>query len=190
MKDTSDISARKLIDKLVPDPRWGSMRGLLSTTYELGPDFLEMDFLPSVFGLGAWDDRSWATRIALEKHLSQLDAAVILTDARRYRGRPRSLRLEVKPGVTPRGSALHAKITLILYERAVRLIVGSANLTEQGYRRNREAVAILTAIARSQGRTRASFIRLSQGPALRSTRGSRPGRASSLWILSIHCGHG
>jgi hypothetical protein len=150
MKDTSDISARKLIDKLVPDPRWGSMRGLLSTTYELGPDFLEMDFLPSVFGLGAWDDRSWATRIALEKRLSQLDAAVVVTDARRYRGRPRSLRLEVKPGVTPRGSALHAKITVILYERAVRLIVGSANLTEYGYRRNREAVAILTATPESR----------------------------------------
>ena len=79
MKDTSDISARKLIDKLVPDRSWGSMRGLLSTTYELGPDFLEMDFLPSVFGLGAWDDRSWASRIALEKHLSQIDAAVILS---------------------------------------------------------------------------------------------------------------
>ena len=150
MKDTSDISARKLTDKLVPDSSWGSMRGLLSTTYELGPDFLEMDFLPSVFGLGAWDDRSWATRIALEKHLSQIDAAVIVTDARRYRRRPRSLRLEVKPGVTPRGSALHAKITLILYERAVRLIVGSANLTERGYRRNREAVAILTAMQGSR----------------------------------------
>jgi len=150
MKDTSDISARKLIDKLVPDRSWGSMRGLLSTTYELGPDFLEMDFLPSVFGLGAWDDRSWASRIALEKHLSQIDAAVILTDARRYRGRPRSLRLEVKPAVTPRGSALHAKITLVLFERAVRLIVGSANLTERGYRRNREAVASVTAMQGSR----------------------------------------
>lgn len=148
--DTSDISARKLIDKLVPDPRWGSMRGLFSTTYELDRDFLEMDFLPSVFGLGAWDDRSWATRIALEKNLFQLDAAVILTDARRYRGRPRSLRLEVQPGVTPRGSALHAKVTFVLFERAVRMIVGSANLTERGYRRNREVVAILTAMQSSK----------------------------------------
>jgi hypothetical protein len=145
MKDDSDISARKLIDQLVPDPRWGSMRGLFSTTYELGPDFLEMDFLPSVFGLGAWDDRSWATRIGLEKRLCELDAAVILTDARRYRGRPRSLRLDLRPAVGPRGSALHAKITLLLFERAVRLIVGSANLTEWGYRRYREVVAILTA---------------------------------------------
>jgi phosphatidylserine/phosphatidylglycerophosphate/cardiolipin synthase-like enzyme len=146
MKDNQDISSRKLIDRLVPDPRWGAMQGLVATTYELRPDFLEMDFLPSVFGLGAWDDRSWATRNALEKRLFELHAAVVLTEARRYRGRPRSLRLEVRPAVSPRGfSAFHAKVTLLLFDRAVRLIVGSANLTEQGYRRNREVVAVLTA---------------------------------------------
>ena len=78
MNDTSDVSARKIIDRLVPDPQWGAMRGLLSTTYDLGPDFLEMDFLPSVFGLGAWDDRRWASRIALEKHLFQVDAGLLL----------------------------------------------------------------------------------------------------------------
>jgi hypothetical protein len=145
MKDKQDIRSRKLIDRLVPDPRWGVMQGLVATTYELSPDFLEIDFLPEVFGLGARDDRSWATHIALEKRLFELDAAVILTEARRYRGRPRSLRLEVRPVASPRGSALHAKVTLLLFERAVRLIVGSANLTEQGYRRNREIVAVLTA---------------------------------------------
>ncbi len=145
MKDNQDITNRKLIDHLVQDPRWGAMQGFFATTYELRPDFFEMDFLPSVFGLGAWDDRSWATRIALERRLFELDAAVILTEARRYRGRPRSLRLEVRPAVSPRGSSLHAKVTLFLFERAVRVIVGSANLTEQGYRRNREVVAVLTA---------------------------------------------
>jgi hypothetical protein len=145
MKDNQDISSRKLIDRLVPRPEWGPMKGLLTTTYELQPDFLEMDFLPSAFGLGAWDDRSWTTRIALEKRLCELDAAVIITEARRYRGRPRSLRLAVHPAVSPRGSALHAKVTILLFDQCVRLIVGSANLTEQGYRRNREAVAVLTA---------------------------------------------
>ena len=115
MKDNQDISFRKLIDHLVPDALWGPMHGLLATTYDLGRDFLEMDFLPSVFGLGAWDDASWASRIALEKRLFQLDAAVIYTEARRYCGRPRSLRLEVRPAVSPRGSALHAKVTLLLF---------------------------------------------------------------------------
>jgi hypothetical protein len=146
MKDNLDTSSRKLIDRVVSDPSWGPLQGLLATTYDLTPDFFEMDFLPSVFGLGAWDDRSWATRIALEKHLHGLEGgAVILTEARRYQGRPRSLRLEVRPTVSPRGSALHAKVTLLLFERAVRLIVGSANLTQPGYRLNREAVAVLTA---------------------------------------------
>lgn len=146
MKNYQDIGARKLIDRLVPDdPIRGPMEAFLATTYDLGADFLETDFLPSVFGLGTWDDRSWATRIALEKRLCELDAAVILTEARRYRGRPRSLRVEVRPVPSPRGSALHAKVTLLLFDRAVRLIVGSANLTEPGYRRNREVVAVLTA---------------------------------------------
>jgi hypothetical protein len=145
MKDNEDISSRKLIDKVVSRPELGPMRGLLTTTYELQPDFLEMDFLPSAFGLGAWDDRSWTTRIALEKRLCELDAAVIITEARRYHGRPRSLRLAVQPAVSPRGSALHAKVTLLLFDRGVRLIAGSANLTEQGYRLNREVVAVMTA---------------------------------------------
>jgi len=150
MKDNQDVSSRKLIDKVVSRPELGPMRGLLTTTYELQPDFLEMDFLPSAFGLGAWDDRSWTTRIALERRLCELDAAIIITEARRYHGRPRSLRLAVQPAVSPRGSALHAKVTLLLFDRGVRLIVGSANLTEQGYRRNREAVAVITASQTSQ----------------------------------------
>ena len=150
MKDNQDISSRKLIDRLVPDPHWGAMQGMLATTFDLRPEFLETDFLPSVFGLGAWDDQSWATRIALEKRLFELDAAVILAEARRYRGRPRSLRLDVRPAVSPRGSVLHAKVTLLLFERAVRLIVGSANLTKQGYRENREVIAVLTATQKSK----------------------------------------
>jgi hypothetical protein len=53
MKDDQEVSSRKLIDRLVPNPRWGPMQGLFSTTYELSPDFLEMDFLPSV--LSIWE---------------------------------------------------------------------------------------------------------------------------------------
>lgn len=150
MKDNQNISSRKLIDRLVPDPHWGAMQGLIATTFDLRPEFLETDFLPSVFGLGAWDDQSWASRIALEKRLFELNAAAVITEARRYRGRPRSLRLDVQPAVSPRGSVLHAKVTLLLFERAVRLIVGSANLTKQGYRENREVIAVLTATQKSK----------------------------------------
>jgi hypothetical protein len=150
MKSNEDVAARKLIDKFVPEPNWGRLQGLFATTYDLRPDFLEMDFLPSVFGLGTWDDRSWASRIALEKRLCEVEAATILAEARRYRGRPRSLRLEFLPALGPRGAALHAKVTILLFDKAVRIVVASANLTERGYRQNREAVAVLTASANSR----------------------------------------
>jgi hypothetical protein len=101
-----------------------------------------------MLGLGAWDDRNWTSRIALEKHLAELEAASVLIDARTYRGRPRSLRVEVEPVFLETGRILHAKILLAVYEDAVRFTFGSANLTEPGYRRNREIAAALTASAK------------------------------------------
>jgi len=145
-----DVNARKLIDRLVSDERWGPMIGLVATTYEMQPDFLEMDFLPSLFRLGAWDDRSWSTRIGMERKLAELEVASIFMDSRCYRGRPRSLRLELLPVTTPRGTALHAKVSLLLFEKAVRVIVGSANLTEPGFRKNREVIAVFTATESSK----------------------------------------
>ena len=44
------------------------------------------------------------------------------------------------PAVGESGQKLHAKIVLIVHERAVRFQVASANLTENGYRENREVV--------------------------------------------------
>jgi hypothetical protein len=158
------------------------MQGLLATTYDLNPDFLELDFLPAVFGLSARSP--WANRITLEKRLSELtQRAVIFTEARRYRGRPRSLQLELIPAISPRGSTLHAKVTLLVFERAVRLIVGSANLTEPGYRRNREAVAVITASDESP--QQAALIR----EAL-----TQAERVLSNWLTEdarkvIRCGH-
>lgn len=145
LKPSSDH--RKLINQLSADPSLGRLMGILATTYEMQPEFFETDFLPTVLGLGAWDDRNWTSRIALEKHLAELDSASVFMDARPYRGRPRSLRVEIRPVPLTNGRLLHTKVLLNVYENAVRLIVGSANLTEPGYRRNREVVAVLTASA-------------------------------------------
>ena len=139
---------RKLTDRLLPEPSFGRLLGVLATTYEMQPEFVETDFLPTLLGLGAWDDRNWTSRIALEKSLSELETACLMVDARPYRGRPRSLQLELRPVVPDRGRLLHAKVLLSVYEEAIRLIVGSANLTEPGYRKNREIIAVLTATAK------------------------------------------
>ena len=36
---------------------------------------------------------------------------------------------------------MHAKLTLLVWENCARLLIGSANLTEHGYRKNRELMA-------------------------------------------------
>jgi hypothetical protein len=51
----------------------------------------------------------------------------------------------VQPAIGVDGQLLHAKVLLLVYERAVRLFVGSANLTEAGYRMNREVILPLMA---------------------------------------------
>lgn len=135
---------RKLVDRLSSEP-YGPLQAMLATTYELDPDFLETDFLPALLDLGAWNDRSWASRIALEKKLAGLEAVSILTDLRKYRGRPRSLHVEVVPATGAPGQLLHAKVLLLVHENAVRLQAGSANLTDAGYRHNREVALQLVA---------------------------------------------
>lgn len=64
--------ARKLMDRLAPQAAWGETVGVVATTFELQPDFVETDFLPTLLGLGAWDDRNWNGRVALEVPVEDL----------------------------------------------------------------------------------------------------------------------
>ncbi|MBW1706312.1 MAG: hypothetical protein JRJ86_14265 [Deltaproteobacteria bacterium] len=152
----SDINQRKLLDKLNSPPEFGPLMGLLATTFEMQPEFFETDFLPAVLNLGAWDDRSWTSRIEIERKLACMKSATVIMDASRYRNRPRSLRVNIVPVSLGGGRALHSKIVLLVFEKAVRLLVGSANLTHQGYRENREVAVVLT--AHSKKRDQAGLI--------------------------------
>ena len=141
-------SPQKLMDLLIVQEPADPMVGFLATTFELQTDFLETDYLPALFSLGSWDDQSWASRVALHGRLASLESATLFQSAERFRGRPRSLWLEVVPVPRAHGRVLHAKVTLVVHEGSVRLLVASANLTEPGYRRNREVGVLLWASAK------------------------------------------
>jgi hypothetical protein len=147
MSARSDLDDRKLMDWIRPDSGHGDVEAMLATTFELDPAFFETDFLPTFLGLGAWDDTSWANRVAMQRALARTDAAAIMMDARRFQGRPRSLHIEVTPAVGATGSKLHSKVFVVAQERAIRLLVGSANLTASGYRSNREVALPIVATA-------------------------------------------
>lgn len=149
MSTQNSIDHRKMMDWVRPDiAAHGNVIGMLATTFELDPTFFDSDYLPTFLGLGPWEDTSWANRVAMQRALAQTEATVVMMDARRFRGRPRSLHIEHVPLVGPAGIKLHAKVLLVVQERAVRFLVGSANLTEAGYRHNREVA--LPLIATSQ----------------------------------------
>lgn len=161
-RKSSDNESRKLVDRLAWGNDLGPLRGVLGTTFDLNPEFFETDFLPTILGLGAWDDQRYTSRILMERELAKLDAVSIFMDARRYQGRPRSLRVELIPAVGAGGQTLHAKVLVVVHENAVRLFVGSANLTADGYRHNREVA--LSLVARKDNPAEGSLIRAAIEP--------------------------
>jgi phosphatidylserine/phosphatidylglycerophosphate/cardiolipin synthase-like enzyme len=140
---SDDVQERQLLSRLVPDPEMGDLLGFLATSYELDPEFFDSDWLPTIAGLKAHNDRSRRGRLELERALAGTKA-VLLVDAQAYRERPRSLRVEVCPGLGEGRRKLHAKVSVLVYDRAVRVTLGSANLTHAAYRENREIVTVWT----------------------------------------------
>lgn len=164
-KRASSSSNRKLIDRLQPDLKDGHVEAILATSYEFDPDFFDTDLLPTLLGLGAWDDLSWRARVALERELAATSAVALAVDAGPYREqRPRSLRVDLRAASEP-GRIMHAKVTVVVQPRAVRLAVGSANITANGYRNNREAVTVLVASEKNRAHAALIAAALENAPA-------------------------
>jgi hypothetical protein len=84
----TDVAKRKLVDWLGPCKEDGELRAMVGTTYEFQQEFFETDFLPNLLDLGAWKERNWTSRIALERRLADLKVAAVFIDSSCYRGRP------------------------------------------------------------------------------------------------------
>jgi HKD family nuclease len=79
--------------------------------------------------------------IEREEKLSQCFACVLVDRANA--APDRSLRWHMLPVTLLKGGVLHAKLTLLVWENCVRVLIGSANLTEPAYRRNQEVMTAL-----------------------------------------------
>jgi hypothetical protein len=135
------MTAFPLIDAVRPTDADGPLVSLICSTYGLSLDnFFEQDFLPTVLGLGGVRDRGYAVPVAMERKLKETYSALI-ADAHALAdgGRP-SLQIDILP-VGHRTN--HAKIVLIHRKKLIRLIIASANLTHEGYRRQREVAVVL-----------------------------------------------
>lgn len=132
----------RLLDAWTPPPDAGESLGCVATSFTFSSVFFEEECLGRFVRLetNAAEDGA-AFLVEREEKFSQLICAAALVDQRHARGL-RSLRWDLLAARLPAG-ILHAKISLLLWTNTARLIVASANLSEDGYRRNHEVFGVL-----------------------------------------------
>ncbi len=143
--------SRKLLDHYLPPGDGFVLESFVATTYQVDFEFLEEDLLSVALGIRAPSSRMRAFRSEMERRLQTTDVSVLYDP----RGCPRLARLSPRIDPIPvMNRKLHAKLTLLMWvrtalvtqeepQRRVRLIVGSANLTRQGFRENYECAVAM-----------------------------------------------
>ncbi len=119
----------------------GGAVGCLASTYTFHAELFDQYCLQRFLGIDTDPDREdLAYLLERESLLAQTYAGVLVD--RGHAGVEHSLRWDVLPVSVPRGIQ-HAKVSVLSWANHVRAIVGSANLTDPGYRTNREVMAVV-----------------------------------------------
>jgi len=138
----ADVTQRRLLSLWAPPEGAGAAIGVLATTFTLDTALFEEECLARFAGVQSDPARDGALyRIEREEKLAGLLCAAVVADIHHCGGR-RSLRWDLL-AARPTSGVMHAKISLMAWSNHVRVIVGSANLSNEGYRRNQESVAPL-----------------------------------------------
>lgn len=132
----------KILDAWSAPEGAGEPVGCIATSFTFSPVFFEEECLGRFLRLEADPVADGASYLVeREDKLARISCASALVDQHHCRGL-RSLRWDLLPARL-RGGVLHAKICLLHWARLVRIIISSANLTEDGYRRNQEVFGVL-----------------------------------------------
>lgn len=141
-KKRKRVGYGKLLDAWAPPPDAGEAIGCVATTFTFSPVFFEEACLGRFLQLQTDPNEDGPLYlIDREEKLAQVSCAAALVDQHHCRG-VRSLRWDLLSARIPQG-ILHAKVAVLHWRRCVRLIITSANLTEDGYRRNQEVFGVL-----------------------------------------------
>ncbi len=142
-------TTRRLTDYYLPPGEGFVLESLVATTYQIDFEFVEEELLAAGLGVRSPVSRLKAFRTELERKLQKTEVSVLYAPGGCDRLARLSPRIDAIPIMTGK---LHSKISLLMWvrenreadappDRRLRLIVGSANLTRQGFRNNYEYVA-------------------------------------------------
>jgi hypothetical protein len=139
---------RRLIDYYLPPGEGFVLESLVASTYQVDFEFFEEELIAAAVGVRSPLSRVRAFRSELERKLQKTEVSVLYDLGGCERLARLSPRIDAIPVVARK---LHSKISLLMWvrenaasgappDRRMRLIVGSANLTRQGFRHNYECV--------------------------------------------------
>jgi HKD family nuclease len=141
-KKTADpVGYGRLLDAWIPPAKAGEAFGCFATTFTFHASFFETECVGRMLQLECDPDTSGAAYLVeREEKMARLKSACVVVDRAHARGQ-RSLRWDLIPFRTNVG-ILHAKLSILLWQHHARVIVASANLTENGYRQNLEVFTV------------------------------------------------
>jgi hypothetical protein len=154
MSKKDDATGQRLLTFWERHDELGHPVGCVSTTFTFDAAFYEEECLGRFVGMDT-DPRETAEVHLAEKEerlarvyiveredrFAQVFACVLVDSG--HVPRARSLRWNVLPIRVPGGGILHAKVSVLAWENCIRVLVGSANLTSNGYRQNFENLGVL-----------------------------------------------
>jgi hypothetical protein len=115
----------------------------VASTYTFHAPFFESELLPRFLGL-KFDETEGVRPFVVEREQALATSrACVLVNADHLDPSQSTLRWDQFPVRVPGGGVQHSKVVMLMWENSARLIVSSANLTRQGYRRNREIAGVV-----------------------------------------------
>jgi hypothetical protein len=127
----------------------------VATTYTFDPTFFETECVGRFLQMSAHPSESASIAYLIEREEKLAGARVHALVDRRHARDKESLRWDIV-GVMVPGAVQHAKLAVLAWKDYVRVIIGSGNLTEPGYRKNVEVFGTIE-LSREEGGNKEAF---------------------------------
>ena len=137
----SAIGRGKLLEAWECPGNAGTPLGCLATTFTFDPEFFEEHCLARFLNMETTPGEHGTAAYLIEREERLRDSSVTVLADHREAGIERSLAWDILP-VRIDGGVMHAKVSVLAWSKVVRLVIGSANLTEPGYRSNLEIFGV------------------------------------------------
>jgi hypothetical protein len=131
------VKPAKLLENWLPPDGAGDAVACLATSYTFEADFFAEECLARFLRLSGRAEGVPEQVAILEEEERLAETRVVVVADRNCGPDKRNLRWDLLPASVP-GGLLHAKVALLIWRRAMRIIIGSANLSSAGYRRQIE----------------------------------------------------